>query len=291
MTKPSSKNFWFTDAEVPLTESGVKVDLLAKEILHQERSPFQEIQVLETADFGKALTLDGLMQTTERDEFIYHETIALMPCLLVKDPENVLIIGGGDGGALREVLRIKSVKKAIMAEIDERVVRVSEEFLPTLSAGAFKNPKSELVFGDGMKLVKKYNGELDVVILDLSDPFPDSPSEQLYKAPFFEDIKKALKSDGIVSIQSESLFLSKVWVENLVKELKQVFPFVTIHLIQVPTYASWFFCIITASNENLEDIDMDEFKKRYANVSGEIKYLSPEVYFASKAVPPFLRVG
>jgi spermidine synthase len=190
---------WFTE-EWPGEKSAISLKVVRK--LHEEKSQYQRIEVFETETFGKLLTLDGLVMVTDRDNFIYHEMISHPALYTHKNPERVLIIGGGDCGTLREVLKHPEVKQVHMVEIDERVTRVSEVFYPDLTESN-KDPRAELYFEDGIKWVKDAAaGSYDVIIVDGSDP--EGPAAVLFSEEFFKHCHRVLAKDGVMVGQSES---------------------------------------------------------------------------------------
>ncbi len=280
--------FWFTEELPPYWDQNLRTQLRVHRILHQERSPYQHIQVFDLGSFGRALLLDGIVQTTEADEFVYHEMVALLPCLQVGRPREALIIGGGDGGALRQVLRFRSLRRAVMVDLDERVVEVSRRFLPSVSQGAFDDPRAQLIIGDGLEWVRRYRRRFDVVIIDLTDPTSDGPSNPLYSVPFFEDVRRAMRSGGIVSVQSGSLTYQSEWVRRLRATLGQVFPHVRLHTAMVPSYQAGLYAFLLASQKPLRRLTRAAFQRRLQDVDGPPRYLSYNVYLASMALPPYL---
>ena len=285
------KNFWFKETDLPYWNgAGVRTELFVKKQIHEEQSGYQHIQVFDIALYGKSLVLDGILQTTEADEFVYHEMLVLMPLVLTGRPQKILIVGGGDGGAARQAVRVRSLKKILMVELSERVVEVCAKYLPKLSQRARNDPRVELVIGDGMEWIKKFSQEFDVVSLDLTDPEPNGPSAKLYESPFFKDIKKALKKGGILAVQSGSLSFQTEWVKILGSSLLKVFPYVDVHSAVVPSYQAGLYSFILASEKPLNRMSISQIRRVLKkNVSGTCKYFSSEIYFASKVLPSFLK--
>ncbi|HXG42220.1 MAG TPA: polyamine aminopropyltransferase [Dehalococcoidia bacterium] len=280
--------FWFTEELPPYWDQNLRTQLRVHRVLHEERSPYQHIQVFDLGSFGRALLLDGIVQTTEADEFVYHEMVALLPCLQVGRPREALIIGGGDGGALRQVLRFRSLRRAVMVDLDERVVAVSRRFLPSVSQGAFDDPRAQLIIGDGLEWVRRFRRRFDVVIVDLTDPTGDGPSNPLYSVGFFQDVRRALRERGIVSVQSGSLTYQSEWVRHLRSTLAQVFPHVRLHTAMVPSYQAGLYAFLLASARPLSRLTRAAFQRRWQEVEGPPRFLSYEVYLASMALPPYL---
>ena len=193
------------------------------EVLHQEKSLYQEIGVFESPYFGKILTLDGVVQITERDEFFYHEML-VHPALHVHEKsENVLIIGGGDGGSLREVLKHDSVAQVTMAEIDQRVIEVSKQYFPNMSNG-FSDPRATVIKADGVKIVRESANAWDVIIVDSTDPV--GSAKALFTREFYMSVFGSLKPGGIIVSQTESLLFHAPFVREIQLLLREYFPVV-----------------------------------------------------------------
>ncbi len=216
-------------------------------VLHEEKSEYQEILVLESPHFGRLLVLDGVVQLDEKYEFMYHEFIAHVPLHAHPNPEEVLIIGGGDGGTLREVLKHDSVKRAVLVDIDRRVIEVSKEFFPTLSSG-FDDPRAIVVNEDGYKYVQECEGEFDVVIVDSTDPV--GFAHVLTTEDFFRFVHRALKEEGIFTAQTESLHYHLEMVVRSQKNLQKVFPIVDLYTSVVPIYAGYWWTYSIASKKH-----------------------------------------
>lgn len=279
------KNFWFSEKGLPYAQDTVEIRTFVEEILHDEQSQYAHIQVFSTPFFGKMLVIDDIIQTTESDEYIYHEMMVLLPSIRMGSPRKILIIGGGDGGAIKQALRIKSVEEIIQVEIDERVTEVSKKFLPSLSENGFDDPRVKVLFTDGAEFLKSHKNEFDVIVLDLTDPKPDSPAEQLFEEPFLNDVKDALTKDGVVAIQSGSLLFQKEWVDTFYKRLQQVFPWVKLHTAVVPSYQLSPFAFVYASPKSLVNLSPVEVKEAFKNISEENRHLTPEMYSASGVIP------
>lgn len=255
------------------------------EKLYEGSSEFHSIEVYNTLDYGTMLVLDGMVQTSEKDEFIYHENIAHLPMFYHTNPKNVLIIGGGDGGVLREVLR-HDIDHVTMVEIDGKVVELSKQYLPSISDGAFENPKTELIIGDGKAYVENTDKKFDVIILDLSDP--DGPAELLITEEFYTSVKKALKPGSVVSVQSESLTEQPHLAKKINVRLNKVFASVKVHQAMIPTYQGGVFSITCASDNDLDTVDIEKIKTRYNVLKNNLQYYNPQVHFASAILPTYL---
>lgn len=217
--KELEKNNFFVETY----SSKIIAALKFKKVLLEKKSSFQKIKVLDSDFLGKILVLDEIIQTTEKDEFIYHENLVHPAMFAHENPKKVLIIGGGDGGCLREALK-HGPEKAVMVELDKEVVEVSKKYLPELSDGAFDDERVELVFGDGKKYIEKTEEKFDVVILDLTDP--KGPSKFLYTKEFYESVKEKLSKGGTVALHCSTPFNYPETFATIVKTLRFVFPFV-----------------------------------------------------------------
>lgn len=287
MPKRAKKNNWlFESSVIPYDEIDEKIGLKVKKKLYSGRSQYQKIEVYDTYSFGRILVLDGIFQTSEVDEFIYHEMLCHLPLLLHQDPRKVLIIGGGDGGSLEEVLK-HPIEKVWVVEIDRKVIGVSKKYLPSISRGAFNSKKAEIIVGDGLKFIKNYKNFFDVIILDLSDPV--GPAKELISLNFYKDVKKALKKRGVLSVQSGSITVQLKLVETIYKRLKKVFPFVEIHRACVPLYQAGEYSFTLAANFNLEKVSLAKLERRFKKLNLKTKYYLPKIHLSSRAKPRYLK--
>jgi len=252
---------WFTEYWTENVGLTVKADQVKK-----IRSKYQEILVLDTPQFGKMLILDGLVQTTEKDEFIYHEMLAHPALLMHPNPERVLVIGGGDGGTVREVLKHSSVKEVHLCEIDEEVILISEKYFPSISE-KLRDPKVKIFIEDGNEILQERQNYYDVIIMDSSDPV--GASEVLFREEFYRKVKSSLRHDGIMVAQTESPVLQEEYFSKAYREIRKVFRNVGVYLAYIPTYPSgmWSFTIasdfidITDTTRNIEKVK--ELKTKY----------------------------
>ncbi len=212
--KPDS---WFTEYHL---EGDAGFCMRVKEHIFSEQSPYQRIDILDTYAYGKVMTLDGLVMLTERDEFVYHEMMAHIPLFSHPDPRRILIIGGGDGGTLREVLKHPGIEQCVMVEIDKAVVEASRQFLPTL-ASSLDHPKARLYFEDGVAFVNRADEDsFDVILIDCTDPAAGR-AEALFELPFYRACLRLLGKDGIICQQSESPLLMPELIRNVHQKLRQ----------------------------------------------------------------------
>lgn len=255
--------------------------------LFSGQSNFQKVDVYETVGHGKMLLNDNLVMVSERDEFVYHDMISHIPLFTHPNPQRVLVIGGGDGGTAREVLRHKSVKECVMVEIDEMVVSACKEFIPQTSV-SFKNPKLNLLIEDGVKYVKDagLRGEkFDVIIVDSCDPI--GPSAPLFGNEFYKDVHHLLNDDGIVVSQGESPYYQADNQLGLLKVLNEEFEKVFIYNFSNLTYPGGFWSFTFASKKLHPVKDFN--KNRVLDSGLEFSYYNEEIHTSSFSLPEFQR--
>ncbi len=267
---------WLTDKE---TEH-FKMQYRVKEVLYRDRSPFQEIAVIDTAEFGRALFLEGVIQTAVRDEFIYHEMLVHVPLTIHPNPERILVVGGGDGGTVREAVKHPEVKRVKMVEIDEQVVKVSRQFLPELAC-KLDDPKVELHIADAIQYVKHVDEPYDVVLVDSSDPF--GPAVGIFTEEFYGNVAKALKDDGLMVTQCETPFYTPQLTRDVYRAIRRHFPWVRLYTASVPAYSTAPWGFMLASRRELEN----PWPRR--ELGFPTRYYSPEIHKAAFALPPFIR--
>ena len=268
-----------------ITPNGFGIAIKAGKVLFSKQSEFQKVEVFETeSSLGRVLTLDDLMMTTEGDEFHYHEMIAHIPMMNHKNPESVLVIGGGDGGTIREVLKHKTVKKVVLCEIDGMVIDACKEFLPTISC-ELDNPKVEILVQDAIEYIKDKKNEFDIVLIDSTDPM--GPGEGLFTDEFYTNVKNSLKDGGIMVAQSESPFAQAESVKKMYVQLKKVFPICSTYTSNIPTYPggywAWAFC--SKDVEPLSYID----EARCAEITKTCKIYNKDYHLARFALPNYLK--
>ena len=250
-------DLWYSEYHTPNVRFSIKV----REQLHFEQSKYQKISVFDSMEFGRFLTLDGVVMLTERDEFIYHEMIAHVPMAVKPDAKRVLLIGGGDGGAARELCKYRSIERIDVVEIDERVVRVCQEYLPQTACG-FDDARVKLHFDDGLRFVRALEGEYDLVIVDSTDP--SGPGEVLFTKEFYGNCLKALRPDGIMVNQHESPFYAEdaKAMKAAHKRIVSVFPLARVYQAHIPTYPSghWLFGFASKGPHPLKDVDAARWK-------------------------------
>lgn len=250
-------------------------------VVYEEQSEFQHIAVVDTVDFGRILVLDGVIQTTLRDEFIYHEMLAHVPLFTHRSPRRVLVIGGGDGGTVREALKHPEVEKVDLVEIDGRVIEVSRKYLPEL-ASAFDDPRVTVYVEDGAKFVARSAGQYDAILIDAPDPV--GPAEAIFSDTFYADVRKALRPGGVMSAQTESPFMQGDLVAAIYRRIGTAFETQRLYLAQVPTYSLglWSFTLATVDPELL---DLPPRTSEHVTT----RYYTPEIHKAAFAQPKFVQ--
>ncbi|WP_104017371.1 polyamine aminopropyltransferase [Roseovarius nitratireducens] len=261
--------------------------LRVDEMLYDSKTDHQRLKVFTNGTFGRVLTLDDVVQTTEGDNFIYHEMLTHVPILAHGMARRVLIIGGGDGGMAREVLRHDSVGHVTMVEIDAGVVDFSREYLPMLSAGAFEDPRLELVIADGAEFIRQTKGGYDVIIVDSTDPI--GPGEVLFTETFYGHAKRALAEDGILVTQNGVPFLQGEELTNTMRAFRALFADATCYLATIPTYAGGPMAFGWGTDGTARNTPLDVLQGRLDAAGFAPDYYTPEVHKAAFALPGYVR--
>ncbi|KAL8121215.1 hypothetical protein AgCh_018098 [Apium graveolens] len=243
--------------------------------------------VFQSATYGKVLVLDGVIQLTERDECAYQEMITHLPLCSISNPKKVLVIGGGDGGVLREVSRHSSVEQIDICEIDKMVVDVSKQFFPEVAVG-YEDPRVKLHIGDGVAFLKAVpEGTYDAVIVDSSDPI--GPAQELFEKPFFKSVSKALRPGGVVCTQAESIWLHMHIIEDIVANCRQIFKgSVNYAWTTVPTYPSGVIGFMLCSTEGAP-VDFKHPVSQIDESDRPLKFYNPEIHTAAFSLPTFAK--
>jgi spermidine synthase len=276
-------NVWIRDKVFKDVGMSIKVN----ETLLDSRTKFQKIEVHDTTRFGKVLVLDGAIQTTEKDEFTYHEMMAHVPINAHGNVKSVLIIGGGDGGALEEVLKHKSVERVVMVEIDEEVIRVSKQFLPSISKNAFEDPRANIVIQDAVQWVKGAIEKFDVILVDRTDSVDDTDgiSGDLYTSKFYKDCKNILNPQGILVAQAGMITFSGGSITTDLCNAAQVWTKTSLFITAVPSYSGGFQAMLWASDWNITSVSDQDLVARQ-NLP-DLKYYDARIHRASFALPKF----
>ena len=279
---------WFNELLYSETTSlGYAQRFRVDKVLHETRTKHQHLLVFETSYFGRVLVIDGVVQTTEKDEFSFHEMLAHVPIFAHGNVRNVLIIGGGDGGVLKQVLRHSSVAHATIVEIDEKVIELCAKYLPKISDGAFNDSRTTLVVDDGFSYLAQNKNIYDVIIVDSTDPF--GPGEVLFKEQFYNNCHSSLSEKGILVNQNGVPFTQEKELANSHKRLQGIFKDTTFYLTVVPTYIGGFMSLGWASDfEPHRWVSADDLAARF-NESGIItRYYNPTLHQASFILPTFI---
>lgn len=281
---------WFFAKPVPGTKQDYKVGFRIKKRLFSGKSKYQKIEVFDTFGMGRMLVLDGIVQLSERYEFIYHEIISHLPLFYHPNPEKVLIIGGGDGGVLREVLK-HPTREVFLAELDPKVIEISKIFLPFLKLErSLRDKRVKLCFEDGAVFVKKFKNFFDVIIIDSTDPV--GPAQGLFSQKFYRAAYNALSKDGIFITQSGNFIDQFSEANSACKKMKSIFSSVRVHRATVFDYELTDFSFTLASKKiDLEKFNSKVIKKRFEKLrdSKGLKYYSSEIHFCSGILPKFYR--
>lgn len=277
--KGSRLDLWVSETHRDMVSLGFKV----KKTLFSAKSPYQQVDVVETAGHGGLLLNDGIMMLSERDEFVYHEMIAHVPMFTLKNPERVLIIGGGDGGTAREVLRHKCVKRAVMVEIDGMVVEACKKHLPSLAC-ALDDPRLELIIDDGVKYAQNTDETFDAVLIDSTDPI--GPAQPLFDTEFYQNIARLLDKNGIMISQSESPFYDTKIQRSMFSNQRPFFKKIHMYTFPMLTYPGGFWSFGFASNGPCPVKDFDP--KRVSASGIEMQYYNPMIHRAAFALPCFV---
>ena len=257
-------------------------------VLAQAASAHQTIEIFESVRHGRVLALDGAVQITEADEFVYQEMLAHVPLLAHGAARRVLIIGAGDGGVLRRVLQHRGVERAVMVEIDGEVIRLCREFLPGIGGDAWTDPRAEVIVGDGIAYVAEAAaGSFDVVIVDSTDPA--GVGEVLFTEAFYADCARVLSAEGLVVNQCGVPFMQPDELQDTSRRRARAFPHVSAYVVAVPTYVGGFMTLgIAAKAAGLGKVPAETIRARAgaAGVLGQTRYWSPEVHAAAFQLPP-----
>ena len=269
--------FWFTEKQTENFGITMKVN----KTLHTETTDFQHLEMAETAEWGNMLFLDGMVMTSQRDEFVYHEMVAHVPLFTHPNPENVLVVGGGDGGVIREVLKHPSVKKATLVEIDGKVIEYSKKFLPEI-AGGLEDERVEVIVGDGFMHIAESENEFDVIMVDSTEPV--GPAVNLFTKGFYSGISRALKEDGIFVAQSDNPWFKGDLIKQVMSDVKEIFPITRLYTANIPTYPSglWAF---TLGSKKYDPLEVAE--ERFHEI--DTKYYTKELHNASFVLPKFVK--
>ena len=269
-------------------EGGLTTSYRADKILYEENTGQQQLVIFDNPTFGRMMTLDGATQVSTRDEFIYHEMMTHVPVLAHGAVNSLLIIGGGDGGILREALRHKSIETITMVEIDAGVVEFSKLHLPMVSAGAFDDPRVELVIADGTKFVAETDKRFDVIIVDSTDPV--GPGAVLFEEGFYRDAKRCLTPGGVIVTQNGVPFLQPDELASTIRKFRKLFGDASCYLATIPTYVGGPMAMGWGSdNVALRQTTALVLAERLTSAGFSTRYYTPQVHAAAFALPQYVQ--
>lgn len=275
-------DLWFTEQHTKNVRFSIKVDRQ----IYTAQSRFQRIDIFESLEFGRFLTLDGLMMVTEKDEFIYHDMIVHVPMAVNSNIKNVLVIGAGDGGTIRELTRYDAIENIDMVEIDEQVVQACKKYLPQLAC-KLDDSRVHIYYEDGLKYVRSRDNHYDLIIVDSTDPF--GPGEGLFTKEFYGNCYKALKEDGILVNQHESPFYSDdaKSMRRAHERIKQYFPICKVYQAHIPTYPSghWIFGFASKKYDPIGNFNAELWNE----LGIKTKYYNTEIHKGSFAIPNYVK--
>lgn len=273
---------WYTEEHTKNVRFSIKVDRQ----LISAKSEFQRIDIFESKEFGKFLTLDGYMMLTEKDEFIYHEMIVHVPMAVKPNAKKILVIGAGDGGTIRELVKYESIEKIDMVEIDKMVVDLCLEYLPLTSSKLY-DKRVNIYYEDGLKFVRSKANEYDVIIVDSTDPF--GPGEDLFTREFYGNCYNALKEDGIFVNQHESPYYEAdaEATARAHRQLQAVYPVSTVYQLHIPTYPSghWLFGFASKGLDPIKDLKDEEWNK----LNLKTKYYNTDLHKGAFYLPNYVK--
>ncbi len=278
-------DLWFNEHHVI---NSVKLGLNIQEILHTEITPFQKLEMYKNDTFGVFMTLDGFIQVTEKDEFVYHDMICHPALAVNPNIKKVLIIGGGDGGTAREVSRYPHIETIDMVEIDGAVVEACKKYMPSLASVYSNEPRLNLIIGDGLKFVEESaDNTYDLILVDSTDPA--GPGEGLFTIKFYENCYRALKEDGILINQHECAFhaLDAEQMQKAHSKIKKVFPIAKVYGFNIPTYSTgyWYFGFASKKYDPISDLKAKEWEK----FGLKTKYYNTELHTGAFALPNYVK--
>ncbi|MCT2196027.1 polyamine aminopropyltransferase [Paenibacillus sp. p3-SID1389] len=267
---------WFTEKQTPVFGITAKI----RETLVTEKTEYQDLAMLDTEEFGRMLVLDGMVMTTIKDEFVYHEMVAHPALFTHPNPKRVLVVGGGDGGVIREVIKHPEVEQVVLVEIDGKVIEYSKKYLPEI-AGELDNPRVDVQVADGYMHIIESKNQYDVIMVDSTEPV--GPAAPLFERGFYQGIYEALKDDGIFVAQTDNPWFKADLIQKVNKDVKEIFPIVRVYGANIPTYPSglWTF---TMGSKVYDPLQVDETKIPELDT----KYYTPRLHKAAFVLPKFV---
>jgi spermidine synthase len=258
-----------------------------KEVLFENKTEHQHLIIFKNEQFGNVMALDGIIQTTEKDEFIYHEMLTHVALFAHPEPKKVLIIGGGDGGILRETLKHKNIERVVQVEIDQAVIDMCKQYFPNHSNGAFDDPRAEIVIADGMDYVRNTSETFDIIISDSTDP--QGPGEVLFTNDFYRLAKNCLNEKGIMVTQNGVCFMQLDEVVNTTRRMGPLYQDQTFYAAPVPTYIGGIMTLAWATDDvSLRQLPVDTIRQRYQASGIKTRYYNPDIHVGSFALPQYV---
>ncbi|WP_307401917.1 polyamine aminopropyltransferase [Paenibacillus anaericanus] len=267
---------WFTEKQTPVFGITAKI----RETLVTEKTDFQDLAIIDTEEFGRMLVLDGMVMTTVKDEFVYHEMVAHPVLFTHPNPKHVLVVGGGDGGVIREIIKHPGVEKAVLVDIDGKVIEYSKKYLPEIAC-ELDNPRVEVQVNDGYMHIIENKDKYDVIMVDSTEPV--GPAAPLFERGFYQGIYEALKDDGIFVAQTDNPWFKADLIQQVNRDVKEIFPIVRVYGANIPTYPSglWTF---TMGSKKYDPLEVDE--KQIPEI--DTKYYTPRLHKAAFVLPKFV---
>lgn len=269
---------WVTEED----NQGIRTSFAIDSVLFRAQSEFQTIEVVQSKPYGRMLLLDGLVMITERDEFVYHEMISHIPVCLHRNPRHVVVVGGGDGGTVRELLKHDVIESVMLCEIDGMVIDCCKSYFPEL-ASSLKDPRVQVRVGDGVSYIAENRERIDLVIVDSSDPI--GPGVGLFSADFYKNVAAALRPGGVMAAQTESPWHAPDVLKTIFCNMNSAFSNVLPYVGSIPTYPKGFWSWGLASNEPVDPARFD--RARFDKVKGSLGYLNDAVFLGAFALPNF----
>ncbi len=271
---------WYSEQEADLIRTSFNVE----KVLFTGKSEFQTLDVVETKPYGTMLLLDGLVMITDADEFVYHEMISHIPVCLHSNPKKVVVIGGGDGGTVRELLKYPNIEEIVLCEIDGLVIEKSKEFFPEVARG-LSDKRVQVHVADGVEFMKTLKSCVDIVLVDSTDPI--GPGEGLFSRAFYKSVADSLKPDGLMTAQSECPWFKQEVFSRIMSNIRGGFAHHKTYVASIPTYPRGFWSWTVGSQNEIKPQNFDRTKFRA--VSGGLHYLTEELMTAAFAIPKFLK--
>lgn len=260
-----------------------------KRSIYSGKTRFQQVDIVETYSFGKCLFLDGKLQSCEYDERVYHEVLVHPAMMTHPEPERVLIVGGGEGATAREALRHPTVERVVMVDIDGELVELCRRHMPEWSQGAFEDPRLELTIAEGRRYLEEAGELFDVVILDLTDPLPGTPSVYLYTREFYELVRSRLRPGGVAVTQAASLRYTLDTSAKIRNAVASVFPLTRLYTVNLTSFMSYWGFVLGSTGRDPLSVAREELQARISSLRGELAFYDEETHYHLFHLPRFVR--